>query len=55
MAIYINYLSMLEAQKYLSVKGGGGDWRGGEGGGERELEKERKGRLLAQSGSGGGR
>ena len=29
MAIYINYLSMLEAQKYLSVKGGGGDWRGG--------------------------
>ena len=55
MAIYINYLSMLEAQKYLSVKGGGGDWRGGEGGGERELEKERKGRLLAQSGSVGGR
>ena len=31
MAIYINYLSMLEAQKYLSVKGGGGDWRGGGG------------------------
>ena len=37
MAIYINYLSMLEGQKYLSVKGGGGNWRGG-GGGERIRE-----------------